>query len=212
MYIFALPLVVGLYCHFHRLRMILLTERFFIFALMVLYLVMMVLLHINYDYLSRRHCMPIVVFTSFYIPVGLRILARWLSKRICRNDLVLKKNRRRWSLIFMAVGFSICTVKLARISPLRWEKQGYLDAAKWLRENAAPKDIVAVPDKLIAFYAERKGVVYSEQTPEQANYIVRIVQDDDEKPGFGKETKEEYSTRLAKRGKSEKKVVIYRML
>ena len=212
MYIFVLPLVVGLYCHFHRLRKILLTERFFIFALMVLYLVMMMLLYINYDYISRRHCMPIVVFTSFYIPVGLHILARWLSRRTCRNDLVVKKNRRRLYLIFMAVGFSICTVKFVRISPLRCEKQGYLDAAKWLRENTAPKEIVAVPDNLIAFYAERTGLVYSKQAPKRANYIVRIVQNDDAKPGFGKETKEEYSTLLDKRKKSERKVVIYRML
>ena len=47
-YYFVLPLIAGLYCHFRRMQNILLTESFFIFALIVVYIVMMVLLHINY--------------------------------------------------------------------------------------------------------------------------------------------------------------------
>jgi hypothetical protein len=105
----------------------------------------------------------------------------------------------------MIVGFCICAAKLVMISPLRWEKQGYKDAAEWLRKNTAPTDIIAVPDKRIAFYAERKGLEYSEQIPEQVDYIVRIVKSEDEKSGFGKDT-EEYSTWINKHKRSEKLV------
>ncbi|MBA7640659.1 hypothetical protein ES703_48330 [subsurface metagenome] len=157
MYFFVLPLMVGLYCHFRKLRRVLFTERFFIFALIVLYVVMMVLLHINYSYITRRHCMPIIVLTAFYIPVGLQILARWLSKRTSKNGLATRKNRQRWFFILVAVGFSICTAKFGRITPLRWEKQGYIDTAKWLKENTSEKDLIAMADSRIGFYAQRSS-------------------------------------------------------
>jgi len=177
MYFFVLPLMVGLYCHFHRPRKILLTERFFIFALIALYLVMMLLLHINYSYIGRRHSMPIIVFTAFYIPVGLQILARWLSKRTSKSSLSIKRNRQRWFFILMAVGFGICTAKFGRITPLRWEKQGYLDTAKWLKENTEKENIIIVPDARITFYAERKGFENENANapviPVPATYIVR---------------------------------------
>jgi hypothetical protein len=157
MHFFVLPLMIGLYCHFRKLRKVLLTERFFIFALIVLYLVMMVLLHINHNYISRRHCMPIVVFSIFYIPVGLQIMARWLSEKTCKRHSAVHRDRRRWFFILMAIGFSICTAKFVRITPLRREKQGYLDSARWLKGNTKPEDIIALSHlaSRIGFYAER---------------------------------------------------------
>jgi len=211
MYFFVLPLVVGLYRHFHRLRRILLTERFFIFALMVLYLAMMVLLRIDYDYISRRHCMPIVVFTAFYIPVGLQILARRLSEETSKNRLTEPRDRRRWFFILLAIGLSICTAKFARTTPLRWEKQGYRDAANWLKENTHQDDIIAIPDRRISFYAERKGLGYGTKVPKQAKYIVRIVKDEDEKLQWDRSVQEKYSVWVDKREKK-KRIVIYEML
>jgi len=72
-------------------------------------------------------------------------------------------------------------------------------------------DIIAIPDKRITFYAERKGLEYGEQIPEQVDYIVRIVKSGDEKLGFGKDNKEEYSTWVDKRKKS-RKLVIYKVI
>ncbi len=206
---FVLPLMVGLYCHFHRLRKILLTERFFIFALIVLYLVIMVLLHINYSYISRRHCMPVIVFTAFYIPVGLQIVARWLSEKVSKNNSSTQKDRQRWFFILLIIGMIICLPKL--LMPIRAEKQGYRDTAKWLKENTKPEDIIAVPDKRISFYAERKCLEYSEQVPKQANYVIGIVKSEGEKLGFGKDSKEEYSTWVDKRKKS-KKLLVYKVI
>ncbi len=48
--------------------------------------------------------MPMVVFTVFYIPVGLKILARWLSKKTSKNGLAVRKSRQRWFFILAAVG------------------------------------------------------------------------------------------------------------
>jgi len=204
---FVLPLVVGLCDQYRRIRKFLLTEWFFIFALLVMYLVIMVLLNINYGYISRRHCMPMVVFAAFYIPSGLRILAHWLNRKTSRSGLAVEENIRRWFFILVVVGFVICAAKFVRITPLRWEKQGYRDAAKWLNQNTAPTAIIAIPDKRITFYAEREGLEYGEQIPEQVAYIVRIVKSEDEKLGFGKDNKEEYSTWVDKRKKSRKLVI-----
>jgi predicted MPP superfamily phosphohydrolase len=138
--------------------------------------------------------LALVAFTVFYIPVGLHVIASWLSRRTSKSDLAIEENIQRWFFILMVVGFGICTAKLIRTTPLRWEKQGYRDVAEWLSKKTAPTDIVAVPDKRIAFYAERKGLEYDEKIPEQADYVVRIVRSEDEKPGIGKDIREEYST------------------
>jgi len=207
MHFFVLPLVVGLCDQYRRIRRVLLTEWFFIFALLVLYLVMMILLNINYGYISRRHCMPMVIFAAFYIPDGLRILAHWLSRRTCSPTV--EENTQRWFFILMMVGFCICAAKFARITPLRWEKQGYREAAEWLNKNTAPTAIIAIPDKRITFYAERKGWKYGEQIPKQVDYIVRIVKSEDEKLGFDK-SKEEYSTWV--NSKKSGKLVICRVI
>lgn len=155
--------------------------------------------------------MAMVVFAVFFVPTGLKLLARWLSRVGSKNSLAAQRDRRRWFFILVAVGFCICAVKFIRITPLRWKKQGYKEAAEWLRKNTAPLDIIAVPDKRIAFYAERKGLEYGKRISKQADYIVRIVKSEDEKMGFGKDTKEKYTTWADKRKKN-KKLVIYKVI
>ena len=214
MYFFVLPLMVGLYCHFHRLRKILLTERFFIFALIVLYLVMMVLLHISRNYMSRRHCMPIIVFTAFYIPVGLQILARWLSKRTSKNGLAVRKNRQRWFFILMAVGFSICTAKFGRITPLRWEKQGYIDTAKWLKENTSEKDLIAMADLRIGLYAQSSSRrMDGEKIPGNTTYVVKFLdgKQAEDSITFNREVQKRYSVWMNKKERK-RRIVIYEVL
>jgi len=214
MYFFILPLVVGLYCHFRKLRRVLLTERFFIFAMIVLYVVMMVLLHINYSYISRRHCMPIIVFTAFYIPVGLQIIACWLSKRTSKNGLAVRKNRQRWFFILVVVGFSICTAKFGRITPLRWEKQGYIDTAKWLKENTSEKDLIAMTDSRIGFYAQRSSRrMDGEKIPGNTTYVVKFLdgKQAEDSITFNREVRKRYSVWMNKK-KTKKRIVIYEVL
>ena len=156
--------------------------------------------------------MPIVVFTVFYIPAGLRIFGNWLDNKWSLPNpkaSILKKKQLSWFVILFLVGIGICMPKLLR--PGRIKKQGYRDAAMWLRENTAPTDITAVPDRRIAFYAERKGLIYDKVVPEQAKYVVSIAKDGSEEPKFGRTVKEQYSVWADKRKKSGKRLVIYKM-
>jgi len=214
MYFFVLPLLVGLYCHFRKFRKVVFTERFFIFAMIVLYVVMMVLLYIHRGYISRRHCMPIVVFTVFYIPIGLQILARWLSKRTSKNGLAVRKDRRRWFFLLAAVGFSICTAKFDRITPLSWKKQGYIDAAKWLKENTSEKDMIAVTDSRISFYAQRSSRrMDGEKIPGNATYVVKFLdgKQAEDSITFNKEVRIRYSVWVNKK-EMKKRIFIYEVL
>jgi 4-amino-4-deoxy-L-arabinose transferase-like glycosyltransferase len=157
MYFFTLPLAIGLFAHFRKPRKILHDDRFFIIALMLLYALMMSLLYINHGYISRRHCMPLIVFTCFYIPVGLNLMARWLSTRTPANNSRSLQSRHQYFFILILIGFSLCFAKFTRILPLRWEKQGCLNAALWLNKNTQPSDIVASSgfEPRIEFYCQR---------------------------------------------------------
>jgi hypothetical protein len=97
------------------------------------------------------------------------------------------------------------------LRPLGADKHGYREAAQWLKENTRQEDAVAVPDLRISFYAERKGIGYTTEIPEGTEYIVRIVRDEDEEALSGASAQKEFSARVEKRKKNEKRVVIYRM-
>ena len=215
MYFFVLPLIIGLYYHFRRPNEFLTDSRLFISALIILYAAMMLLLHINYGYISRRHCMPMIVFTAFYIPTGLVVIADWISGINITGNKNKQKNTQKWFFVLLITGVLICLVKLSGF--ISEKRQGYRDAAKWLMANTAPTNIIAVPDMRITFYAERQGLEYDEKITEQGNifeqvnYIVRIVRSGDEKLGIGKDVKEEYSTWVDKREKKEK-LVIYKVI
>jgi 4-amino-4-deoxy-L-arabinose transferase-like glycosyltransferase len=209
MYFFMLPLIIGLYYHFRRPKELLADGRLFISALIILYIAMMLLLHINFGYMSRRHFMPMIVFTAFYIPTGLLIIADWISGINITGNENKQKNTQKWFFILLTAGMLICFVKLSGLIGV--ERKGYREAAKWLKENTAPADIIVVPDARIAFYAERKGLEYleyNEKISEQAGYIVRIVKSENEKLGIGKDIKEEYSTWVDK--KKNKKIIVIR--
>jgi len=75
-----------------------------------------------------------------------------------------------------------------------------------------PEDVVAVPDKRISFYAQRKGLEYKGgNIPPAAAYVVKIISTGDEEPNFGKAVKQELSLYADKR-KRDKKLVIYKVL
>ncbi len=177
MYFFTLPLIIGLYYHFRRPKELLADGRLFISALIILYVAMMLLLHINFGYISRRHFMPMIVFTVFYIPTGLLIIANWIRGINITGNENKQKNTQKWFFILLTAGMLICFVKLSGLIGV--ERKGYREAAKWLKENTAPADIIAVPDLRISFYAERKGVLNGVESFSSADikYVVQIVKE-----------------------------------
>ena len=112
-------------------------------------------------------------------------------------------------LILLLVGTGICLPKL--LSPIRIEKQGYRDTANWLMENTAPKDMIAVPDRRISFYAERKGLMLGKKVSQGAGYVVRIMKNEDKELNLGRIVKEKHSVWVDGR-KKDKKLVIYKVL
>lgn len=208
MYFFVPPLIIGLYYHFRKPKEVLADYRLFILALIILYVAMMMTMYINFGYISRRHIMPMIVFTVFYIPTGLAIIAERISRINTTGNENKQKNTQKWFFILLTVGILICTLKLPRLADI--EMKGYRKTAKWLNKNTAQADIIAIPDKRITFYAERKGLTYNENVPEQADYVVKIVNEKDKKPEFNNAVQEKYSCRIDMRGK--KKIVIFKTI
>jgi len=211
MWFFMPALMIGLYYHFRGNAK---REELFLITTFVLISVTMMVLRYFYflHHISQRWSLPLITFTIFYIPVGLRTMGNWLESKFPMNKQandVSKRETFSWFLVLLLVGICICIPKLFR--PIRIEKQGYKDASKWLRENTAPKDMIAIPDSRIAFYAERKGLKYFKKVPKQAKYAVRIIEGEDEKPQWGSTVQEKCSVWVDKR-EEKKRIVIYEVL
>lgn len=209
MYYFVPALIIGIYARARQRSQTSDIERFFIPVFVLLNVLMMTMLYHRWGYISRRHCLPLIVLLIFYVPAGLEIMARWLEQRFSRNQVRSNQPSRRWFFVLLAIGACICTPKL--LAPLGFDKQGYRDAAEWLRQNSRPQDVIAVPDLRISFYAERKGAAYADEIPEGADYVVRIVGDEDEQKPPEWIGRKEFSARVEKRKKNRKVVVIYRV-
>ena len=181
---------------------------FFVPAFVVLNVVMLITLYYSWGYISRRHSLPLVVFTIFYVPIGLEVSAGWLANRFSKSPSASEQDHRLWFFILLITGMVICMPKLLRFSGS--DKQGYRTAAAWLKENTAQEDLIAVPDSRITFYAERKGLIYDDAPLTRAEYVVIFVKNENEKPDFVKAAKEEYSVWVDKYKKSTK-LVIYKM-
>ena len=154
-----------------------------------------------------------ITFTIFYIPVGLHVVANWLESKFPMTKQktdISKEKRFSWFLVLLLIGIGVCIPKLFR--PVRIEKQGYREAAKWLRENTAAMHIVAVPDSRIAFYAERKGLIYDKEVPKGAKYVIKIVKNENEEPEFGRLAEKKCSVWVDEQRKRGKKLVIYKVM
>lgn len=158
-YYFVPGLLIGCYFYFRKQSKTM-EQTFFAAAFIIVNIAILLWQSSCRDFLSRRHTLALVVFTIFYIPIGLHTIARWLSERNPKNNVSMQKNVQQWFSILLVIGMAICLPKLLR--PMRIDKQGYLDAAIWLKENTKPEDIIAVPDNRISFYAERKGYLCEE--------------------------------------------------
>jgi hypothetical protein len=218
MYYFVPGLLIGCWYYFRKQSKSP-GQVFYAAAFIVLNIVMLSWQISHQHFLSRRHTLALVAFTAFYIPIGIEIIAGWISERASREKLIMEKDRpfdsaqdrQRWFYILLIIGIAICLPKLFKFTGT--PRYGYREAAMWLNKNTASTDIIAVPDMRIVFYAERKGLEClknGEQVPEQVNYIVRIVKSKDEKIEFDKNTIEEYSTWI--NNKKSRKLVIYKVI
>lgn len=209
MHFFIPALLLGIYSRFRKQSTATDVERFFVPAFIVFNVIMMVLLHCNWQYITRRHCLPLAVFTVFYVPIGLQILADWLMRKFSKGRLENNQKSQLWFFILVITGLAICTPKLLR--PIRVKKKAYKAAAQWLKENTQENDLIAVSDKRISFYAQRKGLVYDKNIPEGAKYAVKIVKGEDEKLDVGRAVRKELSLWVDQQEKT-KKIVIYKVL
>jgi len=212
MYFFVPALLVGIYCRFRRQFAGVEAEKVFMPAFIVFNVVMLVLLYSNYGHISRRHALPLVVFTIFYVPLGLEAIAGWLVEMSSKGagDQANTQKTKFWYSVLLVIGLVVCAPKLFK--PIRAEKQGYRTVAVWLRENTNADDFIAVPDKRISFYAQRKGLVYGKKVSKQAKYIVVVVKNKDAWPDFGRDVREKYSLWVDKHRKGAKKLVIYELI
>jgi hypothetical protein len=210
MYFFLPALLVGFYFHFRKKTETTSIERFFVFIFILLNVAMMILLRYSQGYISRRHCLPLVVFSIFYVPIGLQIFAEWLCRRFSKGCSENKPKPQSWFFVLLAVGITICMPKLLR--PLRIEKKGYREVAKWLKENTAEEDLISVPDHRIGFYAEREiSTNESLDTLEYLDYIVNLVKGEKGDLEFRGAVEQKFSIWLDERRKKYR-LIIYKVL
>ncbi|UCG47323.1 MAG: glycosyltransferase family 39 protein [Phycisphaerales bacterium] len=171
MYYFVPPMALGLYCRFRRGSHADPAEQFFILAFIALNVTALVALHHNYGYISKRHTLPVIVITTFYIPLGLRTISGRLQKNKLAN--IPSPERRPSSLFYVLIflGLAICTPKLLR--PLHADKNYIRLAAQWLAANTSENDLVQVPDSRIAFYAQRPWIPETHTPKTKPKYVVR---------------------------------------
>ena len=179
---FFLPfLPMGLYGCFRRQNWYE-PERFFIATVIGLNVFLMLWLYCKFGYMSGRHTLTLVVFTIFYIPVGLQISAHWLAKKCSKQInllLSIKTNKQFWFSVLFITGSCICISKL--IKPLHYDKTSYIMASEWLVKNTHEQDVIIVPDSRISFYAERKGVTNKEECPiDNVKYVVQMTKEPDD--------------------------------
>jgi 4-amino-4-deoxy-L-arabinose transferase-like glycosyltransferase len=179
MWFFVPALLIGTYRYFKEKKLYE-PEAFFIAALIALNIPTLIWLYCNYGYIDGRHVLPLVTFTIFYVPFGLQTFVNWLNAKLSKIRLETKQNPQLWLFILTTAGLFVCVPKL--LTPLNTDKQIYREAAQWLAENTDEKDIVAVSDIRISFYAERQGLYWKDgEIPEQAQYIVKIFKQKNDK-------------------------------
>jgi len=201
MWFFVPALLIGVYKYFRK-RDWHEPERFFTIALIALNVSVMILLYCKFGYMSRRHTLPLVIFTIFYVPAGLEALASWLGEKLS------KATANFWFMVLLVIGIAICSPKLLR--PIRAEKQSYRDAARWLAKNTDEKDIIAVSDSRIGFYSGRRGVEYNGRAvPKEAQYVVKIFEGKNNTPS-GEEMLQAKEVFSIEGKDKESKVIIYR--
>jgi hypothetical protein len=211
MWFFVPALLIGMYRYFER-RSWCEPERFFVTAFIALNVLIMILLYCKFGYMSRRHTLPMIVLTIFYVPVGLKAMASWLHEKFSKTIdrlFAVKVNTGFWFSVLLIIGIFICGPKLLR--PIRIEKQSYRDAALWLAKNTDEQDIIAVPDIRISFYSGRsRSIEYDGRAiPKEAQYVVKLFEDEQNTPS-GEEMLQAKEVFSVEGRNKEPKIIIYR--
>ena len=98
------------------------------------------------------------------------------------------------------------------VKPIRVDKSGYRDVAKWLKENTAEEDLIVVPDHRIGFYAERDiSAGEIKNISEEIDYIVSLVKDENEELKVDRSVQKKISLWLDRRKKKDR-LIIYKVL
>lgn len=223
MYFFVLPVVIGLWERFRKGSEADGVEKLYVGSAVVLNLVLLILLYCNYGYISRRHCLPLIVYLIFCVPVGLEVLGRWLDGAFSKWRSPSEIGARRCFFILLGVGIAFCAPTLFR--PMGFDKTGYASATKWFRSNTAEDVVIAEPwkprygheenmrDMRISFYAERGTTAYVNtkgNIPPEADYVVKVIEAGEPEPHFDRAVKEEVRFPMNKRQKKE--LIIYRVV
>jgi hypothetical protein len=178
MWVFVVPWLVGLFYYFRPAQTG--KEKHLMPAFIGLNLVFLVLRSTSVDAgLSKRHILPLICFTCFYISTGLDTLI-WKIAGNRPSGIASVRGKRILFCVLVVMGLGVCSTKL--FLPLGIDKHNYRNAAKWLRENTPERALIAVPDKRISFYAERTGLAYEQDVSQYARYVVRILKAKEEIP------------------------------
>jgi len=210
LYFFVPPMLVGVYSYFRRRQTAGNVEKFFVSAFVAFNIAAPILLYQNYHYMSRRHALPLVLLGILYVPSGLRAIGDLLEREIFGNRPPTPKNSLRWFSILLILGFAVCLPKL--LQPAGADKQGYRDAAEWLKNNTDAEDVIAIADRRISFYAERMGLICEDGVPEGVDYFVTVAGNLGQATNPGRAAREAYSVGVNRREKNGKKVVIYKIM
>lgn len=171
MWVFVLPWLVGLFYYSRPVQTG--KGKHLVPAFIGLNLVFLVLRSTSVNVgLSKRHILPLICFTCFYISTGLDGLI-WKIAGKRQGSTASARGKRISFCVLVVMGLGVCSAKL--FLPLGIDKHNYRNAAKWLNENMPKRALIAVPDKRISFYAERTGLAYEQDVPQQARYVVRIL-------------------------------------
>ena len=208
LYYYFFPfMLVGLYVFFKPEKKTF--GRWFIVGFIILNILMYTALFHHWGYISRRHLLPLTAITAFFIPLGIETVAGLFSRKKTERGNIIDSKRQ--GVIFIGliiVGILVCLPKA--IMPLG--TAGYRKTAEYLKQNTSHNAIIAVPEKRITFYAERKGVFYRKLPMRKKwDYLVTIEKPTEkeilEKPPS---TVKVYSCLLRKPERDSKEIVIYK--
>ncbi len=174
MYFYGPVLLAGVYNYFRCRAKIREPKNFFILLFIGTNVVILVFLYCYYEYISRRHTLPLVVFTIFYLPSGLRFICDWFVGSVpgIRHD---RSTKHEWLIrSFIICGMIICLPKL--LTPMYADKHRYKAANEWLKQNTERDVIIKTPDVRLGFYAERDArKLRHNRVGRRAKYVLEIV-------------------------------------
>ena len=167
--------LIGLYKSFRKVSLYR-AQQFFVIVLVVLNVLLMIWLYTEHAYMDKRHTFPLVVFTTFYIPAGLEALALWLQNIKSTSAKHQTRNGHLVSYVLWAIGFAVCVPQL--VEPLHGEKLFIRQAAQWIEENTDKEDLVALSDRRMALYAQRRYIEYDEQADRKdVKYVATVLKE-----------------------------------